>query len=153
MKTHLLVGRDWDPADETRKSESVHKSELGIGARVGSLKLLKLRFLIFRNDVPFRLAYNLFQLSATSSHLVECRSPGLATVLSVFPTIPDVPNSMGMDGRALRPSSKKTAILGVDARVLQSWYKWHLPVVICRTQSLPAELDRHLPLPGTSHIL
>ncbi|KAG0644463.1 general substrate transporter [Tuber brumale] len=64
---------------------------------------------------------------------------------SVFPTVPGVPGRVGEDGRAWRPHFIKTAVLGVDARALESYYKWHLPAVICRARPLPTGPDRHLP--------
>ncbi|KAG0635828.1 hypothetical protein HOY80DRAFT_1139578 [Tuber brumale] len=66
--------------------------------------------------------------------------------MPVFPTVPGVPGRVGEDGRAWRPHFIKTAVLGVDARALESYYKWHLPAgpdVTRRARPLPTGPGRH----------
>ena len=55
------------------------------------------------------------------------RTPGLG-----HPIGPSVPGRVGKDARAKRQSIRKTAVLVVDGRALQSLVRRVLPVVLCR---------------------
>ena len=62
------------------------------------------------------------------------------------PIVPSVPGRVGKDARAKRPSLRKTAVLVVDCRALQSLVRRVLPVVLCRALQGPAVLYRPHPL-------
>ncbi|RPA96216.1 hypothetical protein L873DRAFT_1845563 [Choiromyces venosus 120613-1] len=77
----------------------------------------------------------------------------LEHALAVSPAVPGVPGRADKDGRARRPSFIKTAVLGVDARALQSsdmieqmaYSGRHLqgPAVTCRAPQSPAVTGRN----------
>ncbi|RPA91088.1 hypothetical protein L873DRAFT_1820033 [Choiromyces venosus 120613-1] len=83
--------------------------------------------------------------------------------LAVFPTVPSVPGRVDKDGRARRPSFIKTAVLGVDARALQSsdmieqmaysGRQLQSPAFNCRARPSTVGPRSHLQsLVGTRHI-
>ena len=64
------------------------------------------------------------------NHPVRTPEPGR-------PIVPSIPGRVGKDARAKRPSLRKTAVLVVDCRALQSLVRRVLPVVLCRARPSP----------------